>query len=564
MAQRTKRLLTDLREILTSTFEDSPPIYVVDESSCVAAPSASSQCPSLLALVVGPPGTPYAHCFFQFRIRVTDQYPNECPLVEFLTTDSCKTRLNPNLYANGKVCLSILGTWPGESSDTWRSTYSILYVLRCLQAMVLTGEPFCNEPGFDEHSNRYDKHLSAQYTQKIEHESIRIGILQVLESLLGLENVAVGHMPLPRGASVSPAAPSPLGADGTPGLTECGADDAREMGTQSPEPLSSTTPATAGTPFATMTTTASDTNEVQWSPAAADGPQWSSLYGTLPHPVALRASAKCGDNPASAVFAPLLKRYIHVWGDALEDVLADRSRHAVNDLPFTQMPFEMDLNSCNGFFQYEALQVRLRDVTSALLAEERRWQREGVAASAGGGNSHYLAQVMRSELAAFDVPSVTATLVDDCNFFHWSFVIMNPSAALFAENRASCINSLRDDALTWDVYEQSMYTVEATFCPSDSREPPRLRFVQPIFHPNISPRRFVPYCFAKENAVPHESRYTPKVVALQLLHLLALPPLPSATAALNAEAAKLCFSSVEADRKAFARQARQLAERTLD
>jgi hypothetical protein len=30
-----------------------------------------------------------------------------------VTTDNGRVRFNPNLYANGKVCLSILGTWSG-------------------------------------------------------------------------------------------------------------------------------------------------------------------------------------------------------------------------------------------------------------------------------------------------------------------------------------------------------------------------------------------------------------------------------------------------------------------
>jgi ubiquitin-protein ligase len=29
-------------------------------------------------------------------------------------------RCNPNLYEDGKVCLSILGTWQGEKSESWK------------------------------------------------------------------------------------------------------------------------------------------------------------------------------------------------------------------------------------------------------------------------------------------------------------------------------------------------------------------------------------------------------------------------------------------------------------
>lgn len=35
------------------------------------------------------------------------------------TTGGGKIRFNPNLYACGKVCLSLLGTWRGHASENW-------------------------------------------------------------------------------------------------------------------------------------------------------------------------------------------------------------------------------------------------------------------------------------------------------------------------------------------------------------------------------------------------------------------------------------------------------------
>jgi hypothetical protein len=50
--------------------------------------------------------------------------------VQFLTTGGGRERLNPNLYACGKVCLSLLGTWPGHSkAEKWAAgTSSMLQV----------------------------------------------------------------------------------------------------------------------------------------------------------------------------------------------------------------------------------------------------------------------------------------------------------------------------------------------------------------------------------------------------------------------------------------------------
>lgn len=53
--------------------------------------------------------------FFYFTISCPSNYPNEPPKVKFHTTGGGTVRFNPNLYANGKVCLSILGTWSGNS-----------------------------------------------------------------------------------------------------------------------------------------------------------------------------------------------------------------------------------------------------------------------------------------------------------------------------------------------------------------------------------------------------------------------------------------------------------------
>ena len=41
-------------------------------------------------------------------------------------------RFNPNLYADGKVCLSLLGTWHGgDASQKWQPGKSSLYQVWC-------------------------------------------------------------------------------------------------------------------------------------------------------------------------------------------------------------------------------------------------------------------------------------------------------------------------------------------------------------------------------------------------------------------------------------------------
>lgn len=86
-----------------------------------------------------------------------------------MTTGNNTVRFNPNLYRNGKVCLSILGyvfsierdhssilqsifsTWSGPS---WSPAQCISSLLISIQSLM-SEKPYHNEPGF-EHVCRKD------------------------------------------------------------------------------------------------------------------------------------------------------------------------------------------------------------------------------------------------------------------------------------------------------------------------------------------------------------------------------------------------------------------------
>ena len=58
--------------------------------------------------------------------------------------------MNPNLYEEGKVCLSLLNTWTGRGNEVWDpKSSSILQVLVSLQGLVLNSKPYFNEAGYD-------------------------------------------------------------------------------------------------------------------------------------------------------------------------------------------------------------------------------------------------------------------------------------------------------------------------------------------------------------------------------------------------------------------------------
>jgi len=82
------------------------------------------------ALITGSSGTPYAHGCYEFDIFFDNKYPNDSPKMNLMTTGGGAVRFNPNLYACGKVCLSLLGTWRGTASENWDPKLStILQVL---------------------------------------------------------------------------------------------------------------------------------------------------------------------------------------------------------------------------------------------------------------------------------------------------------------------------------------------------------------------------------------------------------------------------------------------------
>jgi len=96
-----------------------------------------------LALIIGPGGTPYEGGYWFFSVQFNDNHPFEPPQVLTLTQDG-RTRFNPNMYREGKVCLSLLGTW--HQGDKWTSVQTLGSVLLSILGMVLTDQPLRNEP----------------------------------------------------------------------------------------------------------------------------------------------------------------------------------------------------------------------------------------------------------------------------------------------------------------------------------------------------------------------------------------------------------------------------------
>lgn len=95
----------------------------------------------LRAVIFGTEDMPYDSGALVFDISLPLEYPGIAPNIQLLTTGSGRVRFNPNLYASGKVCLSMLGTWSGQS---WTHTSTLWQVLVCIQIIILFAQPYCN------------------------------------------------------------------------------------------------------------------------------------------------------------------------------------------------------------------------------------------------------------------------------------------------------------------------------------------------------------------------------------------------------------------------------------
>ena len=94
------------------------------------------------SMIIGPAGTPYADCPLVYDIEYPKDYPHIPPKVLFITSDGA-TRFHPNMYVDGKVCLSILGTWSGPKWSPALTTGSVMATIQSL----LDENPLRNEPG---------------------------------------------------------------------------------------------------------------------------------------------------------------------------------------------------------------------------------------------------------------------------------------------------------------------------------------------------------------------------------------------------------------------------------
>ena len=106
-------------------------------------------------LFVGPEETPYASAPFIMDFYLPTDYPQSPPQAFFHSWPGLSGlggvgRVNPNLYEDGKICLSLLGTWDGDKVEGWSPAKStVLQLVLSLLGLVLVRQPYFNEAGYE-------------------------------------------------------------------------------------------------------------------------------------------------------------------------------------------------------------------------------------------------------------------------------------------------------------------------------------------------------------------------------------------------------------------------------
>jgi len=130
-------------------------------------------------MIRGPEKTPYEDGLFFFDFQLSKTYPSNPPQCHYISY--CSDRLNPNLYENGTVCVSLLGTWTGKGTECWTATSTLLQVFVSIQGLILVSEPYFNEAG-------YEKQKGTQQGKENSRMYNEMAVLKLVQAMTNIVN----------------------------------------------------------------------------------------------------------------------------------------------------------------------------------------------------------------------------------------------------------------------------------------------------------------------------------------------------------------------------------------
>jgi len=187
----TKTVITQIQNLNSSI-----PLHINSSIFCIINENNFYQ---LKILITGPKDTPYDCGCFIFDMYLPKCFPNEPPKMKIMTTGYGTVRFNPNLYKNGKVCLSILNTWAGSADEKWQPDISTIEaVLVSVQSFIFVENPYFNEPGYEANlgTNKGDM-LNKKYNDDIRFYTLKYAINENLKKLPnGFQQIITTHCSL--------------------------------------------------------------------------------------------------------------------------------------------------------------------------------------------------------------------------------------------------------------------------------------------------------------------------------------------------------------------------------
>lgn len=140
----------------------------------------------------GPEKTPYEDGLFLFDFQLSADYPAAPPLCHYISY--CSDRLNPNLYEDGKVCVSLLGTWSGRGTEMWTSSSTLLQVIVSIQGLILVSEPYFNEAGFEKQKgSQQGRENSRMYNEMVVLKLVQAQTKLLLYPPLVFKDIIIIH-----------------------------------------------------------------------------------------------------------------------------------------------------------------------------------------------------------------------------------------------------------------------------------------------------------------------------------------------------------------------------------
>jgi ubiquitin-protein ligase len=145
-------------------------------------------------MITGIDGSPYDSGCFLLGVMCDSSYPGDVPKVR---CHSCRTSvgdINPNIFRNGNICLSLLWGRTGNNSEGWipgKST--IMQIIISIQSIVMNQTPLYNSGVLDTGIK------SDQYNNTIQIKTMQIAIINVIDNPYpGFEEAIRKHFILKR------------------------------------------------------------------------------------------------------------------------------------------------------------------------------------------------------------------------------------------------------------------------------------------------------------------------------------------------------------------------------